>query len=65
MRAVVACLGDSITEGSPYWDSGRRAGDPQGQWQWVNDDGDHPSIDGYRRLGELAFRFPFSPPSSI
>ncbi len=187
MRAVVACLGDSITEGSPYWDSRRRAGDPEGQWQhwaalrfpeldlrnfgiwgqrtdeiaarfdeavegatalivqggindiaqgrstdaaaerleamverglalgldvavcdvlpwnngrpeqraaidalnrrihslavpvlpfhdtledperrgsmkaeWVNDDGDHPSIDGYRRLGELAFRFPFS-----
>jgi lysophospholipase L1-like esterase len=33
--------------------------------EWVNDDGDHPSIGGYRRLGELAFRFPFSPPSSI
>ena len=33
MRAVVACLGDSITEGSPYWDSRRRAGDPEGQWQ--------------------------------
>jgi len=30
---VVACLGDSITEGSPYWDSRRRAGDPEGQWQ--------------------------------
>jgi lysophospholipase L1-like esterase len=23
---------------------------------WTNEDGDHPSIDGYRRLGELAFR---------
>jgi lysophospholipase L1-like esterase len=30
---VVACLGDSITEGSPYWDSRRRAGDPTGQWE--------------------------------
>jgi lysophospholipase L1-like esterase len=30
---VVACLGDSITEGSPYWDSRRRRGDPEGQWQ--------------------------------
>jgi lysophospholipase L1-like esterase len=30
---VVACLGDSITEGSPYWDSRRRSGDPEGQWQ--------------------------------
>jgi lysophospholipase L1-like esterase len=25
---------------------------------WCNDDGDHPSIEGYRRLGELAFRLP-------
>jgi lysophospholipase L1-like esterase len=33
MRTVVACLGDSITEGSPYWDSRRRAGDPEGQWE--------------------------------
>jgi lysophospholipase L1-like esterase len=30
---IVACLGDSITEGSPYWDSRRRSGDPEGQWQ--------------------------------
>jgi lysophospholipase L1-like esterase len=30
---VVACLGDSITEGSPYWDSRRRTGDPEGQWE--------------------------------
>jgi lysophospholipase L1-like esterase len=29
----VACLGDSITEGSPYWDSRAKAGDPSGQWQ--------------------------------
>jgi lysophospholipase L1-like esterase len=32
-RTVVACLGDSITEGSPYWDSRRRTGDPEGQWE--------------------------------
>jgi lysophospholipase L1-like esterase len=30
---VVACLGDSITEGSPYWDSRRQTGDPEGQWE--------------------------------
>lgn len=30
---VVACLGDSITEGSPYWDSRARTGDPEGQWE--------------------------------
>jgi lysophospholipase L1-like esterase len=26
--------------------------------QWAHADGDHPSVDGYRRLGELAFRLP-------
>jgi lysophospholipase L1-like esterase len=30
---IVACLGDSITEGSPYWDSRSRTGDPHGQWE--------------------------------
>jgi lysophospholipase L1-like esterase len=25
--------------------------------EWTSD-GDHPSIEGYRRLGELAFRLP-------
>jgi lysophospholipase L1-like esterase len=30
---VVACLGDSITEGSPFWDSRQRSGDPEGQWE--------------------------------
>jgi lysophospholipase L1-like esterase len=26
--------------------------------EWAHDDGDHPSIAGYRRLGEVAFRLP-------
>jgi lysophospholipase L1-like esterase len=30
---VVACLGDSITEGSPYWDSRAQTGNPEGQWE--------------------------------
>jgi lysophospholipase L1-like esterase len=30
---VVACLGDSISEGSPYWDARKRSGNPQGQWE--------------------------------
>jgi lysophospholipase L1-like esterase len=43
---VVACLGDSITEGSPYWDSRTRRGDPEGQWEhWAA-----------RRFPELEFR---------
>lgn len=32
-RVIVACLGDSITEGSPHWDSRRRSGDPESQWE--------------------------------
>ncbi|HEY6960813.1 MAG TPA: GDSL-type esterase/lipase family protein [Gaiellaceae bacterium] len=32
-RTVVSCLGDSITEGSPYWDSRTRSGDAEGQWE--------------------------------
>ncbi len=30
---IVACLGDSITEGSPYWNSRTQIGDPEGQWE--------------------------------
>jgi lysophospholipase L1-like esterase len=30
---VVACLGDSITEGSPHWDSRKRSGNPESQWE--------------------------------
>jgi lysophospholipase L1-like esterase len=26
--------------------------------EWAHPDGDHPSVAGYRRLGELAFRLP-------
>ena len=34
---LVACLGDSITEGRPYWDSRRRSGNPEGQWEhWAH-----------------------------
>jgi lysophospholipase L1-like esterase len=32
-----------------------RPGRMRGEW---TDDGDHPSVDGYRRLGEIAFRLP-------
>ena len=59
---VVACLGDSITEGSPYWDARRQTGDPTGQWQhWAALA--HPEIE-FRNHGiwgertdEIAARF--------
>jgi lysophospholipase L1-like esterase len=31
--SVVACLGDSITEGSPHWDARRRRGNPESRWE--------------------------------
>jgi lysophospholipase L1-like esterase len=30
---LLACLGDSITEGSPHWDSRQQLGNPERQWQ--------------------------------
>lgn len=30
---IVACLGDSITEGSPHWDSRLQSGNTQSSWQ--------------------------------
>jgi lysophospholipase L1-like esterase len=61
-RTVVSCLGDSITEGSPYWDSRRREGDPEGQWEhWAGLA--HPELDFRnhgiwgQRTDEIAARF--------
>jgi len=31
---VVACLGDSITEGSPHWDSRTQTGNPESSWEY-------------------------------
>jgi lysophospholipase L1-like esterase len=61
-RTVVACLGDSITEGSPFWDSRSRSGDPEGQWQhWAGRL--HPELElrnfgiWGERTDEIAARF--------
>jgi len=59
---VIACLGDSITEGSPYWDSRKRTGEPEGQWEhWAALR--HPGLE-FRNFGiwgqrtdEIAARF--------
>ncbi len=59
---VVACLGDSITEGSPHWDSRTRVGDPEGQWEhWAGLS--HPELElrnfgiWGERTDEIATRF--------
>jgi lysophospholipase L1-like esterase len=59
---VVACLGDSITEGSPHWDSRSRTGDVESQWEYWAALG-HPDLDlrNYgiwgERTDEIAARF--------
>ena len=59
---IVACLGDSITEGSPYWDARARTGDPEGQWEhWAALR--HPGVElrnhgiWGQRVDEIAERF--------
>lgn len=59
---MVACLGDSITEGSPFWDARARAGDPEGQWEhWAGLV--HPGVElrnfgvWGERTDEIAARF--------
>jgi lysophospholipase L1-like esterase len=61
-RTVVACLGDSITEGSPYWDSRSRSGNPEGQWEhWaalLHPDLEFRNFGIYgQRTDEIAARF--------
>jgi lysophospholipase L1-like esterase len=59
---VVACLGDSITEGSPHWDSRLRSGDRESQWEhWAGLR--HPELElrnfgiWGERTDEIAARF--------
>jgi lysophospholipase L1-like esterase len=59
---VVACLGDSIVEGSPHWDPRRRAGDERGSWEhWAARL--HPGLElrnhgvWGERVDEIAARF--------
>lgn len=55
---IVALAAD---EGVPLLAFHRTLEDPERPGRMVHDwtsDGDHPSVEGYRRLGELAFRLP-------
>ncbi len=59
---VVACLGDSITEGSPHWDSRAQTGDPESSWEhWAGLQ--HPELElrnfgiWGERTDEIATRF--------
>ena len=59
---IVACLGDSITEGSPYWDSRTRTGNREAPWEhWA--ELRHPRVElrnhgiWGQRVEEIAGRF--------
>jgi lysophospholipase L1-like esterase len=55
VRAIGAEEGVPVLPFHDTLEDPERPGRMRGEW---TDDGDHPSVDGYRRLGELAFRLP-------
>jgi len=55
IREVAARTGAALL---PFHDTLADPADPSRMGEGLTDDGDHPSIDGHRRLGEEAFRLP-------
>jgi lysophospholipase L1-like esterase len=55
LNALIAALGVPVLPFHETLEDPARPGRMREKW---TSDGDHPSIEGYRRLGELAFRLP-------
>ena len=55
IRDVAATAGASLL---PFHDTLADPADPTRMRDGLTDDGDHPSIEGHRLLGERAFRLP-------
>jgi lysophospholipase L1-like esterase len=55
LNALIAALGVPVLPFHETLEDPERPGRMRADW---TSDGDHPSIEGYRRLGELAFRLP-------
>jgi lysophospholipase L1-like esterase len=56
LNALIAAFGVPLL---PFHDTLEDPGQPgRMKAEWTDADGDHPSVAGYRRLGELAFRLP-------
>jgi len=55
IRAVAAGAGATLL---PFFDTLADPGDPSRMADGLSDDGDHPSVEGHRLLGERAFRLP-------
>jgi lysophospholipase L1-like esterase len=57
LNARIASMGLPLL---PFHDTLEDPGRPgRMKAEWTHEDGDHPSIEGYRRLGEVAFRWPW------
>lgn len=58
----IACINDVLGHHSatllPFHDTLADPADPTRMGEGLTDDGDHPSIEGHRLLGERAFRLP-------
>ena len=55
LNALIAALGVPVLPFHETLADAERPGRMREEW---TSDGDHPSVEGYRRLGELAFRLP-------
>ncbi|HSO01115.1 MAG TPA: GDSL-type esterase/lipase family protein, partial [Gaiellaceae bacterium] len=55
LNGLIAALGSPVLPFYETLEDPERPGRMREEWTV---EGDHPSIDGYRRLGELAFRLP-------
>ena len=55
LNALIAALGVPVLQFHETLEDPDRPGRMRQEW---TSDGDHPSVEGYRRLGELAFRLP-------
>lgn len=55
LNALIAAMGVPVLPFHETLEEAERPGRMREGW---TSDGDHPSVDGYRRLGELAFRLP-------
>ena len=55
LNGLIAALGVPVLPFHETLEDPDRPGRMREEW---TSDGDHPSVEGYRRLGELAFRLP-------
>jgi lysophospholipase L1-like esterase len=62
IRRLNALVGEVAADAGatllPFHDALADPADPTGMRDGLTDDGDHPSVEGHRLLGELAFRLP-------